>query len=661
YPITVSGTTDGNFTNYFTAFFDWDQNGVFEASQQIGFITNTACVATATNNVTVPVGALNGTTRMRIVKDYVAGAAQAPPSANYPSNPCGTYDFGQAEDYTLSVTGGVAPFSYAWDNAGTLNDATIANPIATPSVTTTYQVTVTAGNGCTAIGSVGVTMDPTDTDSDGITDCLDDCPTTPGVIGGPCNDGNPFTTGDVLNGSCVCAGTPVPCDNWTLSFDTDANGSDITWQIVDATSPFVLASGGPLGNNSTVNTTVCVPQGACFRLTVNDAGNNGLNGGWRIIDNNGRLIVDNSDNGSCFTGSTTTGDPWCNQPASAQTLIAAHCGRLNWLPTDVIIASANAAVSAQWGIGNQTDDGYQFWFEDPCGSYTRRILRTHAVSGGNGPADAIRATKLKINSMVTLPIPANTLLNVRVRTLVNGSFGTWGPACQFMVNPTACTITQLNNVVASPNYSCGVTGKSVGASGNAGKIFANVVTSGGNPATNYRFEISLLAEGYTRNAVSNTAVLQLAAWQTLPLLCGTYTYDVRVQASFDGGTTYCPYGPVCTVEITNNSQFCTAPGAIVGGGDRSASFDQATFAMYPNPNNGGELFFNMSKLDASVNTVSLDIFDTFGKRAMTATLPVQDGLVSDVIELGSHMAAGLYMVNITAGTTVTTERLVIQR
>src|SRR5690606_33196665 len=46
---------------------------------------------------------------------------------------------------------------YSWDNAGTLDDATIANPVASPIATTTYTVTVTSA-GCTATGSVEGTV-----------------------------------------------------------------------------------------------------------------------------------------------------------------------------------------------------------------------------------------------------------------------------------------------------------------------------------------------------------------------------------------------------------------------------------------------------------------------------------------------------------------------
>ena len=745
---------------------DADQNGVFQdpAERVFAAAVSTFCPtcsgtnATVTGSLTVPSLAFNGNTRMRIrMHDLSTGGN---------STPCGTSTYGQVEDYTLNVSGGVST-TYSWNNPGTLDNASIANPVSSATSTTNYTVDVTRG-ACTSQGTVTLTVNPLptmtcpadisdicttdgafalagngenptggtfsgpgvsggnfdpavagagthtitysytdgntcsntctftitvtaastwyqDQDNDGfgdpantslactqpvgyVSNSTDDCPTTPGVIGSACNDGNPFTAGDVLQNDCSCAGTPVPCDNWTLSITTDGAGSETTWQIVDATSPFVLASGGgSYGNNTTVNETVCVPQGACFRLTVNDAGNNGITGGgWTLTDNLGRLIVDNTGNGGAFTSSCTTGEPWCSQPSSAQTLIASSCGRTNWLPNEVIIASADAAVSAQWGIGDQTDDGYQFWFENPVGGYTRRIFRNHATSGGNGPANALRASKLALGSIVTNPLPANTLLNVRVRSRVNGVNGAWGPVCLFKIDPTSCTLTKLNDDISSPNYSCGVTGKVVGASGNAGKVFAKVVTSGGNPATNYRFQFVNTGAGYSRQITQTSAGLLLGNWSTNPLLCGTNVYDVRVAASFDGGATFCPYGDVCTVSITNNntSPLCTPVVPMNGDGNGRIADDVVApeFLLYPNPNRGEQLFVSLTNIAADVNVVTVDLFDMFGKRVMTATLPVQDGLLqNNTIDISRDLAAGLYMVNVTAGGYTTTERLVIQR
>ena len=319
-------------------------------------------------------------------------------------------------------------------------------------------------------------------------------------------------------------------------------------------------------------------------------------------------------------------------------------------------------MSAQWGIGDQTDDGYQFWFLDPCGSYNRRIFRNHATSGGHGPANAIRATKLKLSSMVSFPLPQNTLLNVRVRSRVNGVDGAWGPACRFMIDVNACTLTQLNNDPSSPNYSCGVSGKIVGVGGSAGRVTALVVTSGGSPATHYRFNFAVPGEGYSRNITSTSATCQLAIWQTLPLLCGTYTYDVRVQASFDGGTTFCPYGEVCQVTITNNTAYCTTPGSMAQQADvRASASADMDFAMYPNPNREGQLFITMNGIAQDVEVVTVDIYDMLGQRATNATIAVAGGLLNTVLDLPVDMPAGMYLVNITAGDHLRSERLVVQR
>ncbi|MBX2983907.1 MAG: hypothetical protein KF843_14610, partial [Flavobacteriales bacterium] len=96
YPISVTGNADGPYDNYFTAFFDLDQNGTLETVIPIGSFTGTgsSCGAPVVGSITIPSNALVGTSRMRIIKNYNSS----------PSAPCGSYSFGQAEDYTLNVS-----------------------------------------------------------------------------------------------------------------------------------------------------------------------------------------------------------------------------------------------------------------------------------------------------------------------------------------------------------------------------------------------------------------------------------------------------------------------------------------------------------------------------------------------------------------------------
>jgi len=68
----------------------------------------------------------------------------------------------QGSSVQLIAEGGV---NYLWTpNDGTLSDINIANPIATPTETTTYSVTITDANGCVATKDVVVTVNNIDVD-----------------------------------------------------------------------------------------------------------------------------------------------------------------------------------------------------------------------------------------------------------------------------------------------------------------------------------------------------------------------------------------------------------------------------------------------------------------------------------------------------------------
>ncbi len=58
-------------------------------------------------------------------------------------------------------------------------------------------------------GVCGCGTSDVDTDSDGLADCIDSCPNAPGVVGSPCNDGDPLTENDTLGADCLCTGTPA--------------------------------------------------------------------------------------------------------------------------------------------------------------------------------------------------------------------------------------------------------------------------------------------------------------------------------------------------------------------------------------------------------------------------------------------------------------------
>ena len=94
YNLTIAkNDCDGgtNFSGRFAAWIDWNQNGTFEAGEQV-LADAAASVGPITVSVTVPAGALTGTTRMRCIFNESAA-----PSA------CGTYNWGETEDYTVNI------------------------------------------------------------------------------------------------------------------------------------------------------------------------------------------------------------------------------------------------------------------------------------------------------------------------------------------------------------------------------------------------------------------------------------------------------------------------------------------------------------------------------------------------------------------------------
>ncbi|MFV8391273.1 T9SS sorting signal type C domain-containing protein [Flavobacterium sp. LB2P6] len=100
--ISVKGNTAGNFTEFIKVYIDWDQNGVFGNTTNeiydLGTITNSTGVDSkfATTNISVPVTAILGNTKMRVMKAYVFANS---------NNPCFSgNDWGQAEDYLIRVT-----------------------------------------------------------------------------------------------------------------------------------------------------------------------------------------------------------------------------------------------------------------------------------------------------------------------------------------------------------------------------------------------------------------------------------------------------------------------------------------------------------------------------------------------------------------------------
>ncbi|WP_300660142.1 GEVED domain-containing protein, partial [Fluviicola sp.] len=106
YLISIKGPSS-TFPGDVMVFIDWNQNGLFdEAGTYIGLISpaNPANAVTISASITVPAGALTGTTTMRIVKNSNVNALSNPNAPNTISTACDqNLRAGQTEDYSLNV------------------------------------------------------------------------------------------------------------------------------------------------------------------------------------------------------------------------------------------------------------------------------------------------------------------------------------------------------------------------------------------------------------------------------------------------------------------------------------------------------------------------------------------------------------------------------
>ncbi len=198
YSITITGF---NYIQGIRIWFDWNQDGDFDDSGEM-FELPISGTDITTGNITIPANATLGATRMRIRTE----------SNSYPSSPCGSVWYGEAEDYTVFITdvnctsvpsvsvsrtptgpqfsgtqitmtasasGGTSPYTFSWSthylgnaNITAIPDIETGNVFASnpynnndynsvaPSPTLKYIVTVTDFNGCKNTNQIQPTIYP---------------------------------------------------------------------------------------------------------------------------------------------------------------------------------------------------------------------------------------------------------------------------------------------------------------------------------------------------------------------------------------------------------------------------------------------------------------------------------------------------------------------
>jgi gliding motility-associated-like protein len=238
------------------------------------------------SNTTYYVGSCAGTYRIPVLI-VIAGKPVA--KAGTPATIC------PGGTTTLTASGGN---TYSWSPASGLSSTSAASTVASPTVTTSYTVTVSNGGGCTDTASVKVTVGP------GLSVTATATPATicsgksSGLNAGGANTYS-WSPSTGLNSSSIANPVANPASTQTYTVTgKDVNGCTGTAQVVltvnqrplanpgppvsecGGTSVFLNGSGGGiyswspaagLSNTSVSNPTATVANTSTYTLTVSDA------------------------------------------------------------------------------------------------------------------------------------------------------------------------------------------------------------------------------------------------------------------------------------------------------------------------------------------------------------------------------------------------------
>ncbi len=231
---------------------------------------------------------------------------------------------------TLTSQGGVL---YAWSPSTGLSNPNISNPVATPTLTTIYTVSVTSAAGCTSTGTVSITVNPKPTINTGGNQsiCIGSIAALGGSPTGPA--GSTYNWNPSTGLSCsTCANpnaNPTATTNYTLVVTSSANCTN-TAIVILTVKPYPVANAGP-------DVTVCYG----VNTTLNGSGN-----GIYVWSPSGSLSNPNISNPVASPTSSTT---------YTLTVDLNGCLHSDFISMTILpIPAVNAGADVSICIGNST-------------------------------------------------------------------------------------------------------------------------------------------------------------------------------------------------------------------------------------------------------------------------------------------------------------------
>lgn len=620
-PITICEGASGTLTASGAGVYSWAPAAGLSATSGTSVTANPSATTTYTVTGTTVAGCMNTTT--------VVVTVNPSPVANAGSD----VTICNGSSTTLSASGGG---SYSWSPATGLSSTTIANPVANPSITRTYTVTVTNIFGCTSTDAVIVTVTPLPSASAGsnVSIC-NGSSTTLNASGGtsyswlpasglssttiPNPVANPTTTTTytvtVMSGGCSATSSvtitvnPVP----TVNAGSDValcNGSSITlaasgfgaysWSPATGLSSTTISN--PIASPTVTTTyTVTLTAGGCSStdivlVTVNSLP--AVNAGSDVTICNGSSTTLSGSGGPSYSwspatglSSTTISNPVAN-PASTTNYILTVTDLNGCQASDAVVItvnspaanagndvtictgasttlSASGGTSYSWspatGLSSTT-------IANPVASPT--VTTTYTVTVVNSGCSATDIVTVTVSTTLTADAGLDVSICSGSSTTLNSSGGAsygWSPAIglssPFISNPVASPSVTTTYTVTVSSAGCSATdvitvtvnplpAATISASGATTFCDGDSVTLTSSAGASY-----LWSNGDTTSAITITASGNYSVTVTNASGCSATSggtsvvvYTVTVSSITPSGpTTFCEGGNVTLTASAGSS------------------------------------------------------------------------------------------------------------
>jgi hypothetical protein len=677
--------TAGTFSsNDLAAWIDYNQDGVFDASEKLGQIENLgASPATAKFLFTVPSTALNGKTRLRVRElDGTAGII---------IDPCTVQSaYGEVEDFVITISGGVsAAFTYTWSPSTFLN-STSASTVNALNVTATTPYSVIVSNGlCSDTANITLTVNAlpivaanstasaicagtnvtltgsgasTYTWNNGVTDGTAFAPTATSSYTVTGTDANgckntanttvtvnalPTVSASVSPNDTVCAGTSVTLSGaGAVSYAWDNGVTDNTAFTAGTTTTYTVTGTDANGCSSTASQTITV--NALPTVTANTTAGSICAGASVTLTGSGATsyVWDNGvTDGVAITPTATTtynvtGTDANGCVGTASTTVTVNAQPIANLPATISTCDPSTILDA----GNATLPGVTYLWT-PGGATTQTITVTSdgtysVVVTGTGGCNVTSSTNVTLNAGVatsnvsaastSLCVGANTTL---VGTPSGGTFSANGTGGVF--NATTAGTFDVTYTVTT---SCGTAIDTVTITVNANPV-AGVTSSGA----------TICAGGTTALTLTGTPV------------GGTYSVQSGSAAALTGNSfNPATIGNYVIVYTVTNANGCTDTANInfnvnctVGLNDIAKGV--ASITAQPNPNNGN---FELSINNTGADKATIKVLSMEGRVIAVKNADLNQNTKVDMTF--SNLANGVYFVNVISGNVNKTIKLTKQ-